>query len=134
MTRVLMFLVIIALGVQARADPPEALDHTKFIEASNCLKKENLIFADVLEFALEDKLELAEKNPKLKCFASCLLEYGKLIDGCTILSKNSDTVKDKQMEKFVKLVDSCKDVVKGSDRCECGFQLIKCITEKGKEK
>ncbi|XP_055856039.1 uncharacterized protein LOC129919210 [Episyrphus balteatus] len=131
----LIFLSITIFCVQVWAEPPAAIDQTKFIEDSKCLAKENLSFADVLDFSINDKMELAEKNPKLKCFASCLMEFGKILDGCTVVytkNLNMEAFGDKK-EEFVKIMESCKDVVKGTDRCECGYQLIKCMTEKDKK-
>ncbi|XP_055904807.1 uncharacterized protein LOC129940481 isoform X2 [Eupeodes corollae] len=114
---------------------PDADAREISIRKTGCHEKEGVSIELAVEYTSEHSEnfdQLVEANPKLKCLAICLYEVTNTMDGCTSTISDQlremvkgNPVKEAMMAKF----EECSSNLIGTDRCECGYQIDKCVTD-----
>lgn len=97
------------------------------IHFDECLNQENVSEEDATKLFNN---QLTNPSPAIKCFGSCLFEHiGTWKDGVIlehlVLEKLGPVLGE---ERVGNAIEICRHV-KGSDRCDTMFKLIKCYIE-----
>nr|QNL14936.1 odorant-binding protein 10 [Aulacocentrum confusum] len=73
----------------------------------------------------------AESDPKLRCFAACMLKRMAMMDDSGNFNEAETRKKissDIPADKVDEVINKCKDM-KGADSCETGLKLMKCYND-----
>ncbi|XP_055856491.1 general odorant-binding protein 56d-like [Episyrphus balteatus] len=73
---------------------------------------------------------LTQITPKIKCFGACMVEDLHLIDGCNLKYEEAKLNFDLEGQSNMTFaLDECKNSIHSSERCECGYELFKCMDD-----
>nr|QYL00057.1 OBP34 [Eupeodes corollae] len=97
-----------------------------------CRQKIGITFEESSDFLQRAKIpEIRDQmDQKYKCFVLCLMEEMNILDGCSYqLELGKQRVSEMGLAKLIPILDSCKDSSVGSEPCDCGYNVFKCVLD-----
>ncbi|XP_055850496.1 uncharacterized protein LOC129915061 [Episyrphus balteatus] len=145
MLSVVQTLFVILITAHVQCFPNESSDSLEikqtFIEMTGCHESEGVTMEEAIEFTSNDKdleyvNQLVEKQPKLKCFTTCIFESLDLMKGCLVMVGSefeegmNESERNSTLKKCTIQMQRCAGKTLGiKDRCECGYIMAKCMAE-----
>ncbi|XP_055854017.1 uncharacterized protein LOC129917855 [Episyrphus balteatus] len=121
----LVIILLAVMMIQANGSPDQPEEEC--LEIENVSLEESLTITHTKIPKFED-----QTNKKLTCFAACMMEQMNITNGCSYqyeLGKQHVIGRKMNNKDFVDALDICKDSAQGKERCECGYNVYKCITD-----
>ncbi|XP_055854016.1 uncharacterized protein LOC129917854 [Episyrphus balteatus] len=121
----LVIILLAVMMIQANGSPDQPEEECLEIEDVSLEEASTIIHTKIPKF--ED-----QSNKKLTCFAACMIEQMNITHGCSFqyeLGKQHVLGRKIYDEDLVNSLDICKDSAQGKERCECGYNVYKCITD-----
>ncbi|XP_055854023.1 uncharacterized protein LOC129917862 [Episyrphus balteatus] len=119
-----LIVIIFALVIIQTSDADSEFD---------CIKTENITQQEYSDM-VQNKARLPDienqTNERFKCYTACFLEAMNIMDGCSYqLEAGKRYAVRNNIDRLLVPLDLCKDSSKGNERCNCGYNVFKCLMD-----